>query len=180
MFLECDAEFSECTVHTSRLRCSVDCKGKLYRYTLVRRFPFCDLERILLVIMLNPSTAGVNATDNTIDRLMYFTPLWGFSELVVCNLFAWRSTDPKVLRTLVSPIGAHNDERIVEHARRASKTVVAWGNHGKLHGRDEAVLGLLKTAGVQPWCFRVTKQGQPEHPLYMPNSAQLIPFEISA
>jgi hypothetical protein len=174
MFLEYDATFSSCMQHEVCLdEC---CKGRSWRYTLVRRFPLCNFDRMLLVIALNPSTADKLDDDNTVTRLMYFARNWGFSELVVCNAFAWRSTNPKALLQVPDPVGPDNDRCIREQVARADQVVVAWGKPGRLHDRGKVVLDLLRSMNVAPWCFGKNKDGAPTHPLYQPNTAKLIPY----
>jgi hypothetical protein len=51
--------------------------------------------------------------------------------------------------------------------------VAAWGAHGRLLGRDQAVLALLREARAAALCLGVTADGMPRHPLYLPRGAQL-------
>lgn len=139
-----------------------------YRYLLWRHWadgPFCCF------IMLNPSTADATRNDPTVRRCIGFAKSWGFAGLDVVNIFALRSTDPKVLRKHADPIGPDNDEAIRVAVRRCHLVVCAWGNYGRLHDRGTKVLLSLQAMGVRPVCFKLTKDttrkpGQPEHPLY--------------
>ncbi len=38
------------------------------------------------------------------------------------------------------------------------------------------VVALVKAAGVVPQCLAVTKEGQPQHPLFVKYETPLIPF----
>jgi hypothetical protein len=112
---------------------------------------------------LNPSTADENADDNTIRRCIGFARDWGFSRLLMVNVFAFRATRPVDLMKSDDPVGPENLEWITR-ARDASQLVlVAWGNHGKWRGRDQEVIGLLPGA----YSLGVTKSGAPRHPLYV-------------
>jgi hypothetical protein len=113
-------------------------------------------------IGLNPSTADESLDDPTIRRCVGFAKSWGFGGLVMLNLFAFRSTDPQVLREVADPIGPHNDGWIESETRRR-EVICCWGVHGTLKDRDSAVLKTLRGAK----CLGTTKDGHPRHPLYL-------------
>ncbi len=148
----------------------------IYRYSLVREWLVGD--GILCYIMLNPSTANVLEDDNTLIRCSGFARQWGFAKMRVVNLFAIRSTDPKKLKEFADPIGGiWNDATIRTAVKAAKQVIVAWGNHGSLHGRDKEVLKILKTMKIEPMCLGITKSGAPKHPLYLPDETELVPFK---
>lgn len=141
----------------------------------------------VLFIMLNPSTADAAVDDPTIRRCVGFCKAWGYDRLEVANLFAYRTKDPAELLALSdadNPEGPENSatiERLIEapeafFGSAVDKIVCAWGNHGAHLGQDETVLGWL--AGREQDCFalRISKDGHPGHPLYLPADAQLMPF----
>ena len=69
--------------------------------------------------MLNPSTADEVKFDPTIKRCYTYAKDWGYGKLMVCNLFALRSTYPQALySTEIDPIGEDNDKGNRRHARR--------------------------------------------------------------
>ena len=81
-----------------------------YRYQLSRIW---DEEKpMVLFIMLNPSTADADVDDPTIRRVVNFAKSWGYGGVFVGNLYAFRSTDPKVLRYIDDPIGEENIQHI--------------------------------------------------------------------
>jgi hypothetical protein len=139
--------------------------GGSYRYLLSREWdealPRC------LFIMLNPSTADATQDDPTIRRCIGFAKAWGYGTLDVCNLFAWRATDPKALLKVADPVGPENDAHIRRAAAGAGLVVCAWGNHGMLMLRGKAVNDLLRREGIASSCLGVTGTGQPKHPLYL-------------
>lgn len=146
-----------------------------YRYLLWRRWHMDALTtRWINFIMLNPSTATEVDTDPTINRCITRAMRLGYGGLYVTNLFAWRSTDPSILATLADPVGPYNDAIILETARIAKAVVCAWGNHGGLNGRSQKVKGLLKDLDLT--ALRISKTGEPAHPLYLPYSLIPVPF----
>lgn len=132
-----------------------------YRYSLWRQWG--DGPAVNFV-MLNPSTADADKDDPTIRRCIGFAKGWGFERLVVTNLFALRSTDPRVLYRHESPIGPDNDTALFTRAATVSLVVFAWGGHGGARGAR--VADLLRS--FSPGCLGRTKDGSPRHPLYLP------------
>jgi len=128
--------------------------------------------------MLNPSTADGGRDDPTIARCRRRAERLGFPALEVANLFALRTTDPRILYGAESPVGPRNERHLRALAREAGLVICAWGNHGRLHGRGRAMLALLARAGVTPHALALTGAGAPAHPLYLPMAAR--PFTWSA
>ena len=120
-------------------------------------------------IMLNPSTADDFFDDATIRRCVGFAKRWGFSGLVVTNLFAYRATQPKDLMTLVGnnageAIGDENDAHLEREAKEAKAIICAWGdNCDVLPHRDLDVIATLRIYDL--YCIRRTKKGNPCHPV---------------
>ncbi len=135
-----------------------------YRYRLEREVGERS-SRSVLFVMLNPSTADAEIDDPTIRRCASFVRSWGYGRLVVVNLFAFRATDPRALRTAKDPVGPRNDSFVVGEARKAARIVAAWGTGGKYLDRDRVAMGLLADGGVE--CLGTTDEGFPRHPLYL-------------
>ena len=149
LFRSTSARFSEC---------------RAYRYELRRTWGDGPLVNYL---MLNPSSADEIENDPTVERCERRAVKMGYSGLVVTNLFALRATDPKQMKAHAEPVGPENDAAILAAAREARLVLCAWGNHGGHRGRAAAVRALLAREGVELWCLRVTKKGEPEHPLFV-------------
>ena len=137
-------------------------------------------------VMLNPSTADATRDDPTIRRCSGFARRWGYRELLVTNLFGYRTPDPRVLRRAGDPVGPENDAHVRDAASAASLVVVAWGHHGALLGRDAAVLALLaplgderdgrRGPGGQLAHLGLTVAGRPRHPLFVRGETAPLPF----
>lgn len=133
--------------------------------------------------MLNPSTADEQKLDPTLRRCRSFSKAWGVGGMLIVNLFAFRSTDPAVLRKIHDPRGADNDRHIRDAHFGSHKTIVAWGAHGDMHDRAREVKDLLwlgDVAGEPKSVYHLgglTKAGHPRHPLYLPGGASLNEFK---
>lgn len=154
-----------------------------YRYWLQRDIspPVERIRSRCLWVMLNPSTADCTVNDPTIGRCMGFTARWGFDDMEVVNLFAWRDTNPKMLllpKTKPIAVGPDNDDWIRLRARDADLVVCAWGAHKFVKERSVDVLAILKKH-VPPaliGCIGRTRDGYPKHPLYVPAGTLLEVF----
>jgi len=135
-----------------------------YRYCLTRRWG--SGARYAMFVGLNPSTATAKRDDATVRRCVAYARAWGFDGLWLANLFAYRSRDPMRLRLVRDPVGPRNDHYLQKMAEQAGIVVAAWGNHGSLRGRAKAVRAMLPRLHY----LRLTKQGQPAHPLYLPRA----------
>ena len=144
-----------------------------YRYELTRRWA---VGPVAVMVGLNPSTADHEVDDPTTRRCVGFAKAWGCGGLVLVNLFALRSTDPRRLRDHDDPVGAMNDRFLAAALDAAGDrpVVACWGVRGTLRGRDAEVLALFGDRPVQ--CFGRTRDGHPRHPLYLPNTTDLSPF----
>src|SRR5581483_4090035 len=100
-------------------------------------------DRSVLWVMLNPSTADANEDDNTIGRCVSFSDSWGYSGILVANLYAYRATDPKTLKAAADPIGPENYRYIRALSERAALVVVGWGGYRVHPNHINAALGAL-------------------------------------
>ena len=140
-----------------------ECEG--YRFNLTRVWD-TDGPKALF-IMLNPSTATEIQNDPTVERCERRARAQGFGAFRVCNIFAWRSTDPAGLRRVADPVGDDNDSAILTGAAWADRVICAWGTHGALLDRGPAVEASLRRAGHRLHHLGLTKHGHPKHPLYI-------------
>lgn len=156
-----------------------DC-GK-FRYDLRRVWDYAKPR--VLFIAYNPSTADGTLDDPTIRRVVNFAVGFDAGSVVMCNLFAFRATWPKVLRRAADPVGPENDLYIQRHAVECDYVVAAWGSlaeTGKrpiLQARPPHVLRLLDQIGAKVFHLGLTQGGQPRHPLFLRNEATLTRWE---
>jgi hypothetical protein len=82
-------------------------EDRFYRY-LLRRIWDSD-KPMIAFIGLNPSTADEINNDPTITRCITRAHDSGYGGIYMLNLFAFRATDPKVMKAFPRPIGPEND-----------------------------------------------------------------------
>lgn len=147
-----------------------------YRYVLSRTWDAS--KKSVLWIMLNPSTADQNVFDPTVRRCFGFSQDWGFGRMVVCNIFAYRSTDPEMLLLVPDPVGPLNNEKIEEEIEKSQLVMVAWGAHKivRTTNRHREVMDLIHRHGYVPHTLKLTNSGYPSHPLYIPKDSPRIPL----
>lgn len=138
---------------------------RVYRYRLERHFPPFN-KGIVTFILLNPSTADEEHDDPTIRRCIRYATDWGFTRLIVVNLFAFRATNPKAMRTARDPYGPENAVEITRAAQVADLVVAGWGAHGAYQNAGTNTIARLRHHGVDVYALALTKGGEPVHPLY--------------
>lgn len=156
--------------------------SRLYRYVLWRAWEFTLPP--MLWVMLNPSTADEFQLDPTVAKCVRYAKRWGAGGIYVCNVFAWRATDPKQLKLVDDPVGPDNDRHILDTAERivryrdiglptSYQIVCAWGRHAGARGVE--VRAMLDAQNRQIFGARqhhplvalgFNKNGSPVHPLY--------------
>jgi hypothetical protein len=160
------ASFSECGKY----------RHWLSRNWSMRRFSDGRCGPWILWIGMNPSTAQADVDDSTVRREMAFTRRMGADIYVKVNVMDYRSTNPKALLS-VDPRSPQNLETIVGLAtdRDCVRVIAAWGALPKplRQYADDVVVSLR---GRQIYCMGKTKDGFPRHPLYLPNSAECVPW----
>jgi hypothetical protein len=148
-----------------------DCEN--YRYLLTRTWGSGPKA---LFVMLNPSTATEVQNDPTVERCERRARALGYGAFRVANIFAFRATDPKVMRATTDPVGPGNDAAILDSVPWADMILCAWGNHGLHLDRGAEVTGLLRQSGARLWHLGLTGHHQPRHPLYVGYDQQPQPW----
>lgn len=147
---------------------------RTWRYTLTRMWD--KTKQPVMFVALNPSTADEVRNDPTVRRCMGYARFWGYGGLVMTNIFAFRATDPRVMKAAKDPVGPENDSWLQRKAETAGIVVAAWGTHGVYRGREDAVRLMFIQRKVRLMCLGKTKGGHPKHPLYLPKDAPLVPW----
>lgn len=143
---------------------------KKYRYALWRRWD--PTLKTIMFIMLNPSTADETKNDPTIHKCMEYAKRWGYGTLLVGNVYAYRSSDPRVLSTIQNPIGELCDSYIYEMAKHSDMIIAAWGNNIISDNRVNAIRAITGKL----YCLEKSKSRHPKHPLYLRKTLKPISF----
>jgi len=154
-----------------------------YRYQLTRGWPTAvsgTYPRTVCWIMLNPSTADADKDDNTLRKIMKYTRRWGYDALTVVNLFAYRATDPRdLIAASKGGVDVVGDDRWIEESvDRAHLVVCGWGTSvDKIAGGATRARAVLSRLGTKATALRITQDGHPQHPLYLPG--HLVPVRVT-
>lgn len=137
-------------------------------------------------LLHNPSKAGHDRNDPTLNRGIGFANAMNASDLVFVNLFTGIATDADDLASMRDPVGPMADYAI-EVAWNFARKGVMIAAPGLPKGRSGTrALGALRYAhvienlareGRTIYALRLTKAGYPEHLLYLPKT--LTPFPIT-
>lgn len=155
----------------------------LYRYELRRWWVERPMSWVLW-IMLNPSTADAEIDDPTVTRCINFSKAWEYDGLIIVNTYAFRTPDPTELQTAwctgVDVRGPENIQRVREAARLADLAVAGWGTN-KLGVMAGGYIGaVVEQEGLPLHYLRLTKDGHPGHPLYLPEELTPQPWSRAA
>jgi hypothetical protein len=150
---------------------------RVYRYVLRCQWNggTSEASRRIAWIGLNPSTADETTLDQTLAAVCRYSRNWGFSDVVMLNLFAFRATDPRDLKRASDPIGPDNDKHLLTEVRNVERVIACWGDQGRFLGRDRHVSDLL---GVPFGCLLQNRSGAPHHPLYLKSRIKPKPFGL--
>jgi hypothetical protein len=145
-----------------------DCEK--YRYDLTRVWD--EGGKKALFVMLNPSTATETQNDPTVERCERRARTLGFGAFRVCNIFAYRATDPRDMRAQADPVGPENDATILRACDWADRIICAWGTHGEHRSRGAEMERLLRAQPKPLFHLGLSQKGHPKHPLYIAYAVQ--------
>jgi len=146
-----------------------------YRYSLELTW---DTSRpAMMALMMNPSAAGHEGSDRTVNRTIGFARTWGYGTLWIANSAAYRATFQETLDTVDDPIGPDTETALRNMAAASSFILAAYGSPKakSLHGTGLHWAHMLTNLGHRLHALRLSKDGAPGHPLYIP--ANTMPFE---
>lgn len=159
-----------------------------YRYLLGREW---DASRpALRIIMLNPSTADADIDDPTIGRCMEFARREDRGGILVCNLLAFRSPKPAVMKAayyagqdIVGPLNGQYLEDMMDAREDDQPPLImaGWGAHELARPYAAAFMKMAELRGARVHCLgTTTKSGAPRHPLYVLGTDPLVPYKIAS
>ena len=139
-----------------------------YRYNLTRKLSLGA--NYVLFVGLNPSTADATLDDPTIRRCVGFAKSWGFNWMLMGNLYAFRATDPQMLRTSDNPVGPRNREELEKMVSVCDLVIAAWGSNPLTLEAQSIADWIVQQGNVK--CLGQNKNGSPKHPLYLAKSTE--------
>ena len=151
-------------------------KDRCYRYLL--DWHWSD-KPVLMVGMMNPSCANHLIADQTLLVCYGWAFNNGYGRLLVVNADAYRAADQRRLAEVEDPRGPENDKYILQAASEAYTIVMAYGEPKvkAVQGHGVRMANLLKMNGYSLNAWKLTKAGNPRHPLMSIGfSTPLIPF----
>lgn len=144
-------------------------EGHCYRYMLSHVW---DPEKPMAMwLMMNPSVADHRILDPTVAKTGRVSAALGYGGQFIANVCAYRATDRLRLLEVSDPVGPSNHQHVVAMARSSGIIVVAHGLlPGDLQRHADATCRILLDNGHKPHVLRLTKDGAPSHPLYIPDA----------
>lgn len=134
-------------------------------------------------ILHNPSTASEELEDPTSRKTNEFTRRWGGSEKIMVNAVTGVATEAQDLVRMKDPIGPLADEAIIAAAeyclQRDGFLVACWGapkGNARTRLLMEQRFQHILSLGLPLRYLRLTGNGYPEHPLYVPYSVEPTPW----
>jgi len=126
--------------------------------------------------MMNPSTADEFKLDPTVRKCLVWAILWGYGELVVTNLFAYRSTDVRQIKRVDDPIGSDNDKFIQEVMENCKDGLIvcAFGRNGLYLNRHWDLFTIADKVEAKLHYLHMNDDNTPAHPLYLSSSLKPI------
>lgn len=149
-----------------------------YRYMLRERWD--ETLPAVMWLCMNPSTATLDNADPTLMKTGGFARRWGYGAQYIANVHAYRATDSIRLLEVDDPVGPENDAAILSMAEMSALVVLAYGKPKPkaLRTRGPVVTQMLRDAGIRLAYLRMSADGTPWHPLYLPGDSQ--PIELAA
>ncbi len=161
-----------------------------YRYLLTRNITATS-NRVLLVCMLNPSTADEEKNDPTISRVCRLAENGGYGRLLVLNLLGVRATNPMDIWSHENPQGIDNwktwEYVLKDLVPERDNVCVAWGRAPVARNQLCQFIPALVEASfylkvwTQPLMTWVKNaDGSPRHPLYIKVHTKLQPYDLDS
>lgn len=162
-----------------------------HRYILWRRWN--DNSRLLLYVLLNPSTADGENEDRTTRRCRYFAEQYGAGGMIIVNVFSFVATRTDELKRHLQDLrvsgngGLHeeaafaevNARYVREVFRHVEAVVAAWGRPPFASSDFTAMQSLLKHSSLPVLCLGTTCRGFPRHPSRVAAATQLVAYHTA-
>src|SRR3990167_1455687 len=118
-------------------------ENRKFRYKLWRVWDKSKTK--VMFIGLNPSNANETDPDPTITRCINFAKSWGYGGIVMTNLFAFVSTDPKKLITSGEDLKINNFT-LLDTSTQCEIVIFCWGAFKQAKQRMNDIIELFPDA----------------------------------
>ena len=155
-----------------------------YRYILGTRG-----ERPLICVGVNPSTAGPDHLDPTLQSVRRIAGSNGYDSFLMGNVSAQRATRPDDLdRVPDLRLQRENLRAFAYLLSLAGEAPVVWAAWGAVAEKRPYLRDFIREMGETAaafgarWCCAGarSRRGHPHHPLYLPAASVLEPFDLEA
>lgn len=140
--------------------------------------------KTLICFGINPSTASPSCLDNTIRKIIAIAKNNGYDNWIMLNIYPQRATNPNQLH------GQCNESIFVQNLQQIQNILENYPNsdvllaYGNLISKrkflkeclNDILLILFKRYNKNLKVIKITKEGNPVHPLYQSNIAPLCDF----
>ena len=142
-------------------------------------------ERNILVLGVNPSTAKPGDDDPTIRNVRRIAENKGFDGWIMMNLHPQRTPHPEEMEE--KAVWSENNSMVIKAVMRKfqiNSVWCAWGNMIDIPGKRflyDALANIYDVLGesVKWYSFgKLTKHGNPRHPLYMSLNHEFQEFDV--
>ena len=148
------------------------------RYALGQVFD--ENGKTLICFGINPSTACPDSLDNTINKIIKIAHFNGYENWIMLNIYPQRATNPDELHKMADETIIKRNIDIISQnldTFKESDILFAYGNliskRKYLKGCLTQITELLKGKDKKIYIIKLTKEGNPVHPLYQKNDAVL-------
>ena len=150
----------------------------LNRYSLGQIFD--ENGKTLICFGINPSTACPDNLDNTINKVIKIARSNNYENWVMLNIYPQRATNPDDLHKTADEAIIKRNMEIISQTLETfmeSDILFAYGNliskRKYLQSCLTQITELLKGKDKKIFIIKLTKEGNPVHPLYQKNDAVL-------
>ncbi|ATB38162.1 hypothetical protein CYFUS_003593 [Cystobacter fuscus] len=128
----------------------------------------------------NPSTATREGSDNTVSKLVNVARQWGYSRLLMANVFSYCDKDPSKLKAPSLVLwDRHTDRFLKAMVANAEAVLCCWGASAMdiNAGRCAAIEALLRATNKPLFCIGYSRGTViPRHPSRLSYPAAQVPF----
>ena len=142
-------------------------------------------DKTVICIGINPSTATPEKLDRTLENVKKIAKYNDYTGWIMLNVYPQRNTKPQDLPKIVdNTLHGKNIEVIKNILNNAQEFDIwcAWGTliEEKKYLKNclKEIYDLLENKKVNWFCTGQTKDGHPEHPLYIPIKTKFKKFKV--